>query len=115
MLHPRPEPGDAPVAPLLAFAQGLARPGLALDVFAIAQRLEHLTALLARIAPVSVHIFAGVVLIQHLIEVRAVVLAGGAGFDLADELVLEVGADAHLVAVMAFAVLFGGMRAVNPC
>lgn len=107
MFHPRPDLGDAPVAPLLAFAQGLIGPGFALDVLAIAQRTQHLAALITGIAPVSVYIAAGVVLIEQLIEVRAVMLAGGAGEDFADELVFDVGADAQLVAVVALAVFLG--------
>jgi hypothetical protein len=47
------------------------------------------------------------VLVQHFIKVRAVVLAGGAGGDLADELVPDVHADAQLVAVVALAVFLG--------
>ena len=111
VFHPCPDLGNAPVAPLLAFAQGLVWPGFALDVLAIAQRTQHLAALITGIAPVSVHGPAGVVLIEHFIEVRAVMLAGGAGEDFADELVFDVGADAQLVAVVALAVFLAFMTA----
>ena len=107
VLHPGPGLGNALVAPLLAFAQRLARFGFSLDVLAIPQGREHLTALCAGVAPVGIDVGAGVVLVQYFIKVRAVVLAGRAGGDLADELVPGVHANAQLVAVVALAVLFG--------
>jgi hypothetical protein len=81
--------------------------GLALDVLSEAQGLEHLAALCAGEAPVGIDIVTGVVLIEHVIKVRAVVLAGLAGGDLADELVFDVHADAQLVAVVALAMFLG--------
>ena len=81
VLHPGPGLGNALVAPLLAFAQRLACLGLALDVLAIPQGLEHLAALCAGVAPVGIDVGAGVVLVQYFIKVRAVVLAGRAGGD----------------------------------
>ena len=112
VLHPGPGLGNALVASLLAFAQRPARLGFALDVLAMPQDLEHLTALCAGVAPVGIDVAAGVVLVQHFIKVRAVVLAGRAGGDLADELVPGVHADAQLVAVVALAVLLcvGGIQ-----
>ena len=112
VLDPGPGLGNALVAPLLAFAQWLACLGLALDMLAIAQGLEHFAALCAGVAPVGIDVAAGVVLVQHFIKVRAVVLAGRAGGDLADELVPGVHADAQLVAVVALAVLLcvGGIQ-----
>ena len=107
VLHPGSGLGYALVAPLLAFAQSFARLGLALDVLAIPQGLEHLTALCAGVAPVGIDVGAGVVLVQYFIKVRAVVLAGRTGGDLADELVPGVHADAQLVAVVALAVFLG--------
>lgn len=107
VLHPGPGFGNALVAPLLTLAQRLARLGLALDVIAITQGLEHLAALCAGVAPVGIHITAGVVPAEHFIKVRAVVLAACAGGDLADELVAHIHADAQLVAVVALAVLLG--------
>ena len=107
VLHPGSGFGNALVAPFLAFAQGFARLGLALDVLAIAQDLEHLAALFAGVATVGINIAAGVVLIENFIKVRAVVLAGCAGGDLANELVAHIHADAQLVAVVALAVLLG--------
>ena len=105
VLHPGSGLGYALVAPLLAFAERLAC--LALNVLSVTQGLEHLAALCAGVAPVGIDITAGVVLIEHIIKVRAVVLTGRAGGDLADELVAGVHADAQLVAVVALAVLFG--------
>ena len=107
VLDPGPGLGNALVAPLLAFAQWLACLGLALDMLAIAQGLEHFAALCAGVAPVGIDVAARVVLVEHFIKVRAVVLAGRAGGDLADELVPGIHADAQLVAVVALAVLFG--------
>ena len=107
VLHPGSGLGNARVALLPACAQGLVLLGLALDVFTPAQRLEHLAAPCAGVALVGIDITAGVVLVQDFIEVPAVVLAGGAGEDFADELVLHIHVDAELVAVVALAVLFG--------
>ena len=107
VLHPGSGLGYALVAPLLAFAQSFACLGLALDVLSITQGLEHLAALCAGEPPVGIDIAAGVVLIEHFIKVRAVVLAGRAGGDLANELVFDVHADAQLVAVVALAVFLG--------
>ena len=71
VFHPCPDLANAPVAPLLAFAQGLVWPGFALDVLAIAQRTQHLAALITGIAPVGVHGPAGVVLIAHQALLRS--------------------------------------------
>ena len=76
-------------------------------MLAIAQGLEHFAALCAGVAPVGIDVAARVVLVEHFIKVRAVVLAGRAGGDLADELVAGVHADAQLVAVVALAVFLG--------
>lgn len=107
---------NAGVALLLACAQGLARLGLALDVFAIAQCPKHFAALRAGVALVGIDITAGVALIKHRIEVRAVMLAGSAGDNFADEFVPPVHADAELVAVVAFAVFLGmgGVQGLLP-
>ena len=51
--------GYALVTPLLAFAQGFALLGLALDVLSGAQGLEHLTALCAGEPPVGTDIWRG--------------------------------------------------------
>ena len=92
MLDSRPCFGYAAVACLLAFAQ----------------RLEHSTARFAGVvAPVGVHIGAGVVLIEHFIKVGAVVLAGCARDDLAHKFVFDIDRDAELVAVVALAMLLG--------
>ena len=107
VLNPGSGLGNALVALLLAFAQGFTYLGFALDVFALAQNLEHLAVLGVGVAPVGIHIVAGIVLIKHFIKVRAVVLAGRAGGDLVDELVSHIHADAQLVAVVALAVLLG--------
>lgn len=112
VFHPRTGAGNAGVAFLLALAQRLATWGLALDMFAVTQSLEHFTARCAGVALVGIHIPAGVAIVQHLVKVRAVVLAGGARGDLADELVADVHADAQLVAVVALAV-FLGVRGVQ--
>lgn len=93
--------------PLLAGTQGFTQSGLALDAFAKAQRPQHLGAVFAGIAFVGIDVGAGVALIEHVIKVRAVMLAGCARFDLADELVAHIHADAQLVVVVALAVLFG--------
>ena len=53
VLHPGPGLGNALVALLLAFAQRAAWLGFALDVLAMPQGLEHLTALCAGVAPPS--------------------------------------------------------------
>ena len=107
VLHPGPRLGNALVAPLLALAQRLAWFRFALDVLAIPQGLEHLAALCAGVAPVGIDVGAGVVLVEHVIKVRAVVLAGRTCGDFADELVPGVHADAQLVAVVTLAVLLG--------
>ena len=115
-LHPGPGLGNALVASLLALAQRPAWFRFALDVLAITQGLEHLTALCAGVAPVGIDVAAGVVLVQHFIKVRAVVFAGRAGGDLAEELVPGVYADAQLLAVVALAVLLcvGGVQVFLP-
>lgn len=76
-------------------------------MFSKAQHLEHLTAPSAGVAPISIDIPAGVVLVDHFIKVPAVMLAGRASGDLADEFVLDIHVDAELVAVVTLAVLLG--------
>ncbi len=55
-------------------------------------------------------------LVQHLFKVVAIVLAGRAGGNAADEAVLEIDAHAELVAIVALAVLLGvgGIQVLLP-
>lgn len=107
MFHPGTGFGNTLVAPLLTLAQGHALLGLALDALAQAECAQNIAALAARIPAVGEHVGAGVAHVEHFFEVRAVVLAGGAGEDLADEFVLDVHAHAQLVAVVRLAMLLG--------
>jgi hypothetical protein len=107
VLDPRPGPGNAGVAPLLARRQRPALGGLALDVHPPARRLEPLLALAVDVALVAVEVAAGVVRVEHVLQVQRVVLAGGADLDFADQLVAAVGAGGELVAEMGLAVLLG--------
>ncbi len=97
--------GDALVTPLLAVGQRLVALTLALDLVAKAVLLQPRFTILGRIAPVGIDVAAGVVGIQDLVEVLAVVRAGLVSLDLADELVLFVHVDRELVAEVALAVL----------
>ena len=102
-----PLSGDAFVSPLLAFTQRLVFARPALYAIAPAQYLEHFLPALGRVGLVGVDIPPSVVFVQHFFKVVAVVLAGCAGGDLADEAVLEVHAHTELVAEVALAVLAG--------
>ena len=110
MLDPRARLGDAGVAPLLAFRQGLVALPLALNLVTEAVFLQPDFALGRRIAPVGIHIPACVGGVEHVVEVLAVVRARRVGLDLADELVFLVDVDRELVAEVALAVFLGPGR-----
>src|SRR5262245_1742256 len=79
----------------------------AMDAALVALRLERLFALDRPVGAVGPHLVAGVGLVQHLIELLAVVHRGIRLGVAADQLVLAVDADVVLVAVEALAVLLG--------
>ena len=107
MLDPRPRPGDALVASLLAVGQRLVAMALALDLVAEAVFLQPGFPLRRRIAPVGIDVPARVGRIEDVVEVLAVVRARRVGLDLADDLVLRVDVDGELVAEVALAVFLG--------
>ena len=107
MLDPRPRPGDALVAPLLAVGQRLVPVALALDLVPETVFLQPGFALGRRIAPVGIDVPARVGGVEHVVEVLAVVRARRVGLDLADDLVFCVDVDGELVAEVALAVLLG--------
>ena len=68
MLDPRPRPGDALVAPLLALGQRLVAMALALDLVAEAVFLQPGFALRRRVAPVGIDVPAGVGGVEDVVE-----------------------------------------------
>jgi len=107
MLDSRARLGDAGVAPLLTFRQGLVALPLPLNLVTEAVFLQPGFALGRRIAPVGIHIPACVGGVEHVVKVLAVVRARRVCLDLADELVFLVDVDRELVAEVALAVLLG--------
>jgi hypothetical protein len=74
------------------------------------QRLQRRFALLARVAAVRVHHSTGVAGVDQRVEMLAVVLAGRARLDLADQLVLDVHVRRQFVAEVTLAVFLRPAR-----
>src|SRR5262245_405755 len=81
-----------------------------MDAALVAHRLQLGLALRRPVGAVGPHLVAGVGLVQHLIELLAVVHRGVGLGPAADQLVLAVDADVVLVAVKAPVVLLGPAR-----
>src|SRR5262245_23594090 len=82
----------------------------AMNAALVALRLQLGFGLYRPVGAVGPHLAAGVGLVQHLIELLAVVHRGVGPGPAADQLVLAVDADVVLVAVEALAVLLGPAR-----
>ena len=105
VLDPGARLGDAMVAALLTLGQPFVALALPLDLIAIAMLLEPALPIRTGVAPVCIDITTGVRLVDDRVEVLAVVGAGRARFDVADDLVLLVDVDRELVFEVVPAVL----------
>lgn len=110
MLYPCTGSGEGSVARLGPLRQRLVLCTFGLNPVDESLRFKPLAVHGAGVSAISKHLGAGVVWVDQVLEVLAVVHAGGVGLEGADEFVPAVDVDRQFVAKVALAVLLGPTR-----